>query len=259
MRILVGLSGGVDSAVTALLLREAGHDVSCAFMINYLTEDDSCPTRVDMAEARKVAEFLGLPFHTFDFIEEYERRIVEYIYREYGLGRTPNPDVFCNNLVKFDLFLSEALSYGFDAIATGHYARVGNSGKVMLLKGADPLKDQSYFLSRLSSSQIEKALFPIGHLHKSEVRQIAKEAALPNAERKDSQGLCFIGKVPMSTFLSQRLKANEGDIVDTSGKKLGTHRGLWRYTIGQRRDIRIGGGPSLFVVAKDISSNTLVV
>lgn len=156
-------------------------------MINYLDEENpgNCPTKVDLEEARKVAEYLELPFYTFDYREEYEKRIVEYIYREYEAGRTPNPDVFCNNLVKFDLFLEEALALGFDGIATGHYAQKNETGN--LLKGLDPNKDQSYFLSRLSPFQISKALFPIGHLLKPEVREIAKAAGLPNAERKDSQ------------------------------------------------------------------------
>ncbi len=206
MKILVGLSGGVDSAVSALLLRDAGHEVHAGFMVNYRTDDEHCTTRADLAEAERVAEFLGIPFSTFDFVREYEERIVRTIYDGYLKGVTPNPDVLCNNLVKFDLFLEEALSYGFDAVATGHYARtVVRDGRVRLLKGNDPEKDQSYFLSRLSESQLSKAVFPIGHLPKPEVRRIAREAGLPNADRKDSQGLCFIGKVPMREFLRERI------------------------------------------------------
>ncbi|MBC7498474.1 tRNA 2-thiouridine(34) synthase MnmA [Candidatus Gracilibacteria bacterium] len=256
-KILVGLSGGVDSAVSAWLLREQGHEVSCGYMINYLDEENpTCPTRVDLEEAKKVAEYLGLPFYTFDYREEYERRIVDYIYREYEIGHTPNPDVFCNNLVKFDLFLEEALSLGFDTIAMGHYARVQDD---QLLKGVDPLKDQSYFLSRLSQFQLSHALFPIGDLEKSEVREIAKKAGLPNADRKDSQGLCFIGKVSMKEFLEKRFPKKPGNIHDQTGKVVGIHGGAYSYTIGQRKGIEIGGGPALFVTAKDTVANTITV
>ncbi len=250
-------------------------------MINYLDEEhpESCPTKADLEEARRVAEYLGLPFYTFDYREEYEKRIVEYIYREYELGRTPNPDVFCNNLVKFDLFLEEALSLGFDGIATGHYARreaTSEKWKVKseksdmntfelwalsfkLMKGIDPSKDQSYFLSRLSPFQLSKAIFPIGHLLKSEVREIARKAELPNAERKDSQGLCFIGKVSMKEFLERRIEKEEGDILNTSGKVVGKHEWAFSYTIGQRKGIKVGGWPALFVIAKDTVKNTITV
>jgi tRNA-uridine 2-sulfurtransferase len=280
-KILVWLSGGVDSAVSAYLLREAGYEVSCGFMINYLDEEhpESCSTRADLDEARQVAEFLGLPFYTFDYREEYEKRIVEYIYREYALGRTPNPDVFCNNLIKFDLFLEEALALGFDAIAMGHYARLENLNVWMfeswdiqdstfqhsntptysLLKWIDPSKDQSYFLSRLSPFQLAHARFPIGQLHKHEVRAIARNIWLPNAERKDSQGLCFIGKVSMREFLERRLERKPGDILSKTGEILGEHEGAFSYTIGQRRGIEIGGGPALFVIAKDTTANTITV
>jgi tRNA-uridine 2-sulfurtransferase len=256
-KILVWLSWGVDSAVSAYLLREQGHEVACGYMINYLDEENpTCPTRVDLEEARRVAEFLGLPFYTFDYREEYESRIVDYIYREYEMGHTPNPDVFCNNLVKFDLFLEEALSLGFDAIAMGHYARVQDG---RLFKWVDPLKDQSYFLSRLSQFQLSHALFPIGDLEKSEVREIAREAKLPNADRKDSQGLCFIGKVSMKEFLEKRFPKKPGNILDQTGKIVGTHEWAYSYTIGQRKGIEIGGGPALFVTAKDTVANTITV
>ncbi len=291
-KVLVGLSWWVDSAVSAYLLKEAGYDVSCGFMINYL-EDESlrplgtplvkggqggyCPTRIDLEEARKVAEFLNLPFYTFDYREEYEKRIVEYIYREYDAGRTPNPDVFCNNLVKFDLFLEEALSLGFDAIATGHYARIIENWELrieneraeknyqlstinyQLLKWVDPNKDQSYFLSRLSEFQLEKAIFPIWHLMKSEVREIAKKVGLPNAERKDSQWLCFIGKVSMKEFLERRLPKKPGNILNIHGKIIGEHEWAFSYTIGQRKGIKVGGGQALFVIAKDTRANTITV
>lgn len=222
----------MDSAVSAYLLKEAGFDVHAGFMVNFESEGENCTTRVDLAEAEKVARYLEIPLHTFDFVTEYEERIVQRIYEGYEKGLTPNPDVLCNNLIKFDLFLEEALSYGFDAIATGHYARVDrNDGIARLLKGIDPLKDQTYFLSRLKREQLEKAYFPVGGILKSEVREIARRAGLPNAERKDSQGLCFIGKVPMREFLRERLKEKTGDIVDVSGNKLGEHRGAWFYTV----------------------------
>jgi tRNA-uridine 2-sulfurtransferase len=289
-KILVWLSWWVDSAVSAFLLKEQGYEVSCGFMINYLdTENPNCPTLIDLEEGKKVAEYLNLPFFTFDYREEYEKRIVDYIYSEYARGRTPNPDVFCNNLVKFDLFLEEALSLGFDGIATGHYARsrhvevwdillwkveqdfswCRNNGNteppesimynLELCRGLDPLKDQSYFLSRLSPFQLSHAIFPIGGLLKSEVRDIARKAWLPNAERKDSQGLCFIGKVSMKDFLEKKIEKKPGNIIDTQGNILGEHEGAFSYTIGQRRWIKVGGGPALFVVARDVVANTVTV
>ena len=305
-KILVWLSGGVDSAVVAYLLREAGHEVSCGFMINYISDTPDCPTLVDIEEARKVALYLGLPFHTFDYRVEYEKRIVEYIYEGYQKWLTPNPDILCNNLVKFDCFLQEALEYGFEKIATGHYARIedasqksikskihkvggdslilseseesrvnitsdtenkeedletssGWQGVYHLLKWVDPNKDQTYFLSRLNQFQLSHALFPIGHLTKPEVREIARRAWLPNAERKDSQGLCFIGKVSMKEFLEKRLPKKPGNILDTNGHTIGEHEGAFSYTIGQRKGIQIGGGPALFVIGKDIANNTITV
>lgn len=181
--------------------------MSGGFMVNYLDETNpECPTLEDLAVARLVADFLDIPIYTFDYREEYEKKIIDYIYSEYGACRTPNPDVFCNNLIKFDLFLHEALECGFDAIATGHYAQImQDRGKSILCKGSDIHKDQSYFLARLEEFQLSKSIFPIGHLQKSRVRNIAQEACLPNADRKDSQGLCFIGKVSMQSFLSRRL------------------------------------------------------
>ncbi len=287
MKILVWLSWGVDSAVSAYLLREAGHEVACGFMINYLDEEhpESCPTLADLEEAKRVATFLSLPLYTFDYRDEYEKRIVAYIYSEYEAGRTPNPDVFCNNLVKFDLFLEEAISLGYDMVATGHYARIGarhceewndaaiqalqdetwiasqarNDGNIVLLKWTDPNKDQSYFLSRLSKEQLEKAIFPIGHLLKSEVREIARKTSLPNAERKDSQWLCFIGKVSMKEFLERRIEKKKGNILDRDGQVIGEHEGAYSYTIGQRKGIKVGGWSALFVVAKDVKNNTITV
>ncbi len=277
-KVLVWLSGGVDSAVSAYLLKQQGYEVSAGFMINYLTEDDSCPTRVDMAVAREVAEYLDIPFFTFDFIEEYEKKVLQYIFEWYKKGLTPNPDVFCNTWIKFDLFREEALSYGYDAVATGHYARIHEQMKnekwkmknqpsfddsgnqnFSLLRGVDLDKDQSYFLSALSREQLEQALFPIGELQKSEVRDIARKAGLPNAERKDSQGLCFVGKVDFAQFLKAHIPSKIGDIVDTQWHVLGQHDGAFQYTIGQRKGIGVGGGPALYVVEKDVINNRVIV
>lgn len=258
-KVLVWLSGGVDSAVSAYLLKEQWYDVSAGFMINYLTEDDSCPTRVDMAVAREVAEYLCIPFFTFDFIEEYEKKVLQYIFEWYKKGLTPNPDVFCNTWIKFDLFRDEALSYGYDAVATGHYAQIDAHDWLHLLRWVDPDKDQSYFLSALSREQLQQALFPIGGLQKSEVREIARKAGLPNAERKDSQGLCFVGKVDFAQFLKSHIPAQTGDIVDTQWHVLGQHDGAFQYTIGQRKGIGVGGGPALYVVEKDVINNRVIV
>ncbi len=222
----------MDSAVSAFLLKEAGYEVHAGFMVNFQSDDENCTTKTDLAEAERVARHLEIPLHTFDFVAEYEDRIIRRIYEGYEKGLTPNPDVLCNNLVKFDLFLEEAVSYGFDGIATGHYARIDRNGEIpRLLKGVDDSKDQSYFLSRLNRAQLEKAYFPVGGIAKSEVREIARKAGLPNAERKDSQGLCFIGKTPMREFLRERLEEKTGDIVDAAGKKVGEHRGAWFYTV----------------------------
>lgn len=279
-KILVWLSGGVDSAVSAYLLKEQWYDVSAGFMINYLTEDDSCPTRVDMAVAREVAEYLEIPFFTFDFVAEYEKKVLQYIFDWYKKGLTPNPDVFCNTWIKFDLFRQEALSYGYDAVATWHYAqifassenrirkqgemkcpssRVEKREELGLYRGVDSEKDQSYFLSALSREQLSQALFPIGHLPKSEVREIARKAGLPNAERKDSQGLCFVWKVDFPSFLKSHIPAQKGLIVDTSGNIIGEHDGAFQYTIGQRKGIGVGGGPARFVVEKDVKKNIIIV
>ena len=261
MRVLVWLSWWVDSAVSAYLLKEAWHDVSAGFMINYLDEENpKCPTKEDLSVAKEVAGFLDIPFYTFDYREEYEKRIIDYIYREYALGRTPNPDVFCNNLIKFELFLQEALEWGFDRIATGHYAQIFDyDGTATLFKWIDREKDQSYFLSRLSQSQLEKSIFPIGGMRKTEVRTLAENINLPNAKRRDSQGLCFIWKVSMREFLRRRLPKNPWNILDTRWHVIGRHEWAYAYTIGQRKGVGVGGGPARFVTEKNVHTNTITV
>lgn len=263
MKILVWLSGWVDSAVSAYLLKQAWHDVSAGFMINYISDDEaSCTTKKDLEVAKEVAEYLKIPFFTFDYVKEYDEKILNYLYEGYKKWITPNPDVWCNSEVKFKLFLEEWLEAGFDAIATGHYARniLSEDGIYHLFKGVDAGKDQSYFLSTLNQFQLSKALFPIGHLQKSEVREIALKAGLPNAERKDSQWLCFVGKVDFEEFLKRKIPVNVGNIVDTTGKILGTHDGVYFYTIGQRKWLDIGGlKEPVFVIKKDIAKNELIV
>ncbi|MDD3301932.1 MAG: tRNA 2-thiouridine(34) synthase MnmA [Candidatus Gracilibacteria bacterium] len=303
-KVLVGLSGGVDSAVSAYLLKEAGYDVTAGFMINYLDEENpNCPTKVDLQVAKEVAEFLNVPFFTFDYRQEYSNKVLDYMFEGYKRGITPNPDVMCNKEIKFKMFLDEAMDLGFDYIATGHYARIVNSEKGIvnsgidfvipakagifnnvqddlidlrvkhedddidgqftifhLLKGVDSTKDQSYFLAFLNQYQLSKSLFPIGGLEKKEVREIAEKIGLPNAKRKDSQGICFVGKVDFKKFLEKKIKPKEGNIIDTSGKILGKHRGVYYYTIGQRKGIEIGGlKEPIFVIKKDIERNELVV
>ncbi len=259
-RILVWLSGWVDSAVTAYLLLQQGYEVTAGFMINYITDSPDCTTKADLEEAKKVATFLGIKLYTFDFQKEYEASVVQYIINGYKSWITPNPDVLCNSDVKFRLFLDEARAMGFDAIATGHYARVTYSQWAYhLLKWVDPEKDQSYFLSRLNQEQLSSAIFPLGWMVKSEVRKIAREAGLPNAARKDSQGICFIGKVEMREFLKSQIEPKEGNIVNMEWKILGTHQGARGYTIWQRQGLGIAHSEPLFVIKKDVVSNTLIV
>jgi tRNA-uridine 2-sulfurtransferase len=283
MKILVWLSGWVDSAVSAYLLKQAWHDVSAGFMINYISDDEaSCTTKKDLEVAKEVAEYLGIPFFTFDYVKEYDEKILNYLYEGYKRWITPNPDVWCNSEVKFKLFLEEALEAGFDMVATGHYARIvppltppykggeknpllakerdGWGSTYRLLKWVDPNKDQSYFLSTLNQFQLSRTLFPIWHLQKSEVREIAIKAGLPNADRKDSQWLCFVWKVDFEQFLKKKIPVNVGNIVDTSGKILGKHDGVYFYTIGQRKWLDIGGlAKPVFVIKKDIVKNELIV
>ena len=290
-RVVVGLSGGVDSSVAAYLLKQQGYDVIGLFMKNWhdesVTISDDCPWIDDSNDALQVAEMLGIPFQVIDFSKEYKERIVDYMFREYEKGRTPNPDVLCNREVKFDIFLDKALELGADFVATGHYCQkeeIEIAGKPVyqLIAGADNNKDQSYFLCQLNQHQLSKALFPIGKLQKPEVREIAKKIGLNTADKKDSQGLCFIGKVKLPVFLQQQLKPKEGNILEVEnehtgftypdnelktlvkpftlepeiGKVVGTHQGAHYFTVGQRKGLQVGGTPeALFVIGVDTRKN----
>lgn len=293
MRIVVGLSGGVDSSVAAWLLQQAGHEVIGIFMRNWHDEsvviDNECPWIDDANDAMLVASHLGIPFQVLDLSAQYKERIVDYMFEEYAAGRTPNPDVLCNREVKFDLFLESALELGAEGVATGHYCRKETlevDGQVThrLLAGVDTNKDQSYFLCQLTQVQLEKAHFPIGELTKPEVRRLAEEIDLPTANKKDSQGLCFIGKVRLPVFLQQQLEPKTGDIIEIDAARaraavaektdasvpvhwdpkdgvcVGQHSGAHFFTVGQRRGIQVGGKPEpLFVLEKDVERNLLFV
>ena len=266
-RIVVGLSGGVDSAVSALLLKQQGFDVVGLFMKNWEDDDDGeyCSTRQDFIDAAAAADVIGIDFEAVNFAAEYKDRVFAEFLREYSAGRTPNPDVLCNAEIKFKAFLDHAVRMGADKIATGHYARVREiNGRVELLKGLDASKDQSYFLYRLSQFQLSKAVFPVGELPKLEVRKIALAAGLPNHAKKDSTGICFIGERPFREFLERYLPRQPGSMQTPEGVRVGTHQGLMYYTIGQRQGLNIGGtksgdGRPWFVVGKDLPGNTLVV
>lgn len=299
-RVIVGLSGGVDSSVAAYLLKQQGYEVIGLFMKNWhddsVTISNECPWLEDSNDAMMVAEKLGIPFQTVDLSEQYKERIVDYMFNEYERGRTPNPDVLCNREIKFDVFLKIALSLGADYVATGHYCRkdtITVDGKEIhrLLAGKDPNKDQSYFLCQLSQEQLSKTLFPIGELIKPQVRKIAQENELITADKKDSQGLCFIGKVRLPEFLQQKLKPKEGKIVEidsesvlkkkelrifenkidelaynskrltynvSEGKVVGKHQGAHYFTKGQRKGLAVGGTPEpLFVIETDVDQNVI--
>ncbi|RRH89104.1 tRNA 2-thiouridine(34) synthase MnmA [Variovorax beijingensis] len=275
-RIVVGLSGGVDSAVTAHLLRQQGHEVVGIFMKNWEDDDDSeyCSSNIDFVDAASVADVLGIEIEHVNFAADYKDRVFAEFLREYKAGRTPNPDVLCNAEIKFKAFLDHAMRLGAEKIATGHYARVRRNeatGKHELLKGLDPSKDQSYFLHRLNQAQLSKTLFPVGELHKTEVRRIAEEIGLPNAKKKDSTGICFIGERPFREFLNRYISKEPGPIRDDRGRKLGEHQGLSFYTLGQRQGLGIGGVKEKgaqrgsgdhspwFVARKDVEKNTLWV
>ena len=290
-KVLVGLSGGVDSSVAAVLLLEQGYEVVGAFMKNFsgtITcqgEEVECTWREERRDAMRVAAQLGIPFVTFDFEEEYRRDVIEYMYREFEKGRTPNPDIMCNKFVKFDLFMKEAEKLECDFVATGHYARVihrtidpgSEPGKTedissrhagldpvssvpreRILMGSDPNKDQTYFLWAINPNVLDKVLFPIGHLPKPEVRKIAEKHNLPVFDKKDSVGICFVGEVDMKAFLKERLPEDPGEIVTTEGKVVGTHDGINFYTIGQRKGLGMAGGP-YYVVDKDKEKKRLIV
>ena len=296
-RVVVGLSGGVDSSVAAYLLKEQGHEVISLFMRNWHdttgTLEGDCPWYDDQVFAELVAKRLDIPFRFVDLSQEYRKRVVDYMFSEYERGRTPNPDVLCNREIKFDVFLKEALKLGAEFVATGHYCQkevveVAGEPRYRLLAGADKNKDQSYFLCQLTQEQLKYALFPIGHLQKPQVREIAQEQKLATAKRKDSQGICFVGKVDLPVFLQQQLAAKQGNIHEIlpswpkyalregesdmkvlsepysytvrDGKKIGTHNGAHFYTIGQRKGLGIGGRKeSLFILATDVKENVIYV
>ncbi len=259
-RVVVGMSGGVDSSVAALLLQRQGYEVIGLFMRNW-EDDEDCPAKQDFLDVLAVADVLGIEVEAVNFAREYKERVFEYFLREYQAGRTPNPDILCNSEIKFKAFLEHALSLGASKIATGHYARVSeNQGVYQLLKGKDAGKDQSYFLYRLNQAQLSKTLFPLGELQKSEVRELAREAKLPTHAKKDSTGICFIGERDFREFLSRYLPKQPGAIEDENGKVVGQHEGLMYYTLGQRQGLGIGGpGEPWFVAGKDMTRNVLIV
>lgn len=260
--VIVGMSGGVDSSVTAALLKKQGFDVIGVFMKNWSENfgDYGCTWAEDSEDARKVAEVLHIPFYVWNFEKEYRQKVVNYFLREYRANRTPNPDVMCNSEIKFKLFLEKALKLGADFVATGHYARIRKTGGTYhLLKGVDPGKDQSYFLYTLQQHQLAKILFPIGGYRKSQIRKLAHRFHLPNADKPDSQGICFIGEINVGEFLRAKIRAKKGKIVTTKGKVIGQHDGLAYYTIGQREGLGIGGSGPYYVVGKDLKTNRLIV
>lgn len=297
MKVLVALSGGVDSAVAALLLKEQGHDVAAAYMKNWINEENilgDCPWQQDIVDARAVSGKLGIGFEVLNFIKDYRERVVKYLVDGYARGITPNPDVMCNREMKFGVLLDWALENGFDAVATGHYARKAHGGSMKspvlgmnhmlepesggedsrpdtlnlnpespaLLEGVDKNKDQSYFLAMITPEQLARAEFPVGGLTKPELRAMANKAGLPNADKKDSQGICFIGQVKINDFLEHYIPDSPGEIVNTAGEVLGEHRGLHRYTLGQRRGIGIPSNADnefYVVVGKQAQGNRLVV
>ena len=301
MKIIVGLSGGVDSSVAAYLLKQQGYDVEAMYMQNWHditgTLHGECEWEEEKVVAEMVARKIGIPFHFVDLSDEYRTQVVDYMFSEYAAGRTPNPDVMCNSKIKFASFLKKVEELGGDFVATGHYCKKetivpGNQEKnesskkiYRILAGDDPNKDQSYFLCQLSQEQLSKAMFPIGHLTKPQVREIARQAGLPSAEKKDSQGICFVGKVDLPVFLQQKLKSKEGNVVEifredysrilgrefkddftpvryipSDGKVIGKHIGVQYYTIGQRHGLNIGGHQgSIFIIATDTKTNTIYV
>ena len=265
MKVVVGMSGGVDSSVAALLLKREGHEVLGLFMKNWGEDDEYCRARQDFVDAASAADVMGIDLEAVDFSAEYKDRVFADFLREYAAGRTPNPDVLCNAEIKFRAFLDHAMRLGAEGVATGHYAQVKKSnGQIQLLRGSDASKDQSYFLHRLTQEQLARVMFPVGGLRKTEVRRIALEAGLPNHAKKDSTGICFIGERPFREFLNRYLPRTPGRIVDEKGRAVGEHIGLAFYTIGQRKGIGIGGlakmsGEAWYVAGKRLEANELVV
>lgn len=258
-KVYVGMSGGVDSSLTAALLKEQGYDVTGVYMKNWSQDMPGlrCPWADDLADAKRVAVQLGIDFVVFDFESEYKHKVVDYMIDEYKAGRTPNPDIMCNQEIKFKLFLETALEHGADMIATGHYARVDNG---VLKMAADTNKDQTYFLYRVTKDALDKTLFPLGGFTKPEVRKMAEERGLYTANKKDSQGICFVGQVGIRDFLSQYVTTHPGDIVDRqTGKVLGRHDGAIYYTLGQRHGLDLGGGLPYYLVGKDMDKNEVYV
>lgn len=262
-KVVVGMSGGVDSSVAALLLKRAGYEVVGLFMKNWEDDDDDehCSTREDLIDAAAAADVIGVPLEAVNFAAEYRERVFASFLAEYSAGRTPNPDVLCNAEIKFRAFLDHAMHLGAQRIATGHYARLRkNDGRLELLRGADGAKDQSYFLHRLTQAQLARVMFPVGDLKKAEVRRLAAGAGLPNHAKKDSTGICFIGERPFRQFLNRYLPRTPGPMVTAEGKRVGEHIGLAFYTIGQRKGIGLGGaGAPWYVAEKRIGANELVV
>ncbi len=258
-KVYVGMSGGVDSSLSAALLVEAGHDVTGVYMKNWSQDlpGMKCPWAQDLADAKRVAVQLGIDFKVFDFEKEYKHKVVDYMVDEYTKGWTPNPDIMCNQEVKFKLFLDAAIEDGADMIATGHYARAQDG---VLKKAIDENKDQTYFLYRVSQSALKKVLFPLGELTKPEVRDMAKQRGLMTAGKKESMGVCFVGQVSMKDFLSQYVSTTPGDVIDSqTDQVVGRHDGAIFYTIGQRQGLNIGGGLPYYVAGKDMSSNKVYV
>jgi tRNA-uridine 2-sulfurtransferase len=303
-RVLMALSGGIDSAVSAWKLIQAGYEVEAAFMKNWSSTKglkyDECPWLQDRQDALRVAAFLGIPLHTVDFESQYEKNVLDYFFTEYKAGRTPNPDVMCNKEIKFKLLYNWAIKNGFDYMATGHYAQVAeqkatqtkkvpvdnfmknekavgkwllgkkpaplktspadsSASTFVLQRSADEFKDQTYFIYNITTPQLPHLLFPIGSMKKSDVKVLAKKIGLPNAAKKESMGLCFVGKIRLKEFLAQKLKPKPGVIINIDGKKIGEHQGLWEYTIGQRQGVRVGAGGPWFVAGKDLKKNQLIV
>ena len=265
--VVVGMSGGVDSSVSALLLKQQGYEVTGLFMKNWEDDDDDeyCSSREDLIDAVSAADVIGIPIEAVNFAKEYKDRVFSYFLREYEAGRTPNPDILCNSEIKFKAFLDHAMRLGADAIAMGHYAKVREQdGGYQLLKADDTSKDQSYFLHRLNQAQLSKAMFPLGKLLKTEVREIARKHGLANHAKRDSTGICFIGERPFREFLNRYLPTQPGPMCTPEGKILGQHQGLAFYTIGQRQGLGIGGGKDStgepwFVASKDMADNRLIV